>query len=223
MGISLELFFLSGEELRIPRLFPGSEARTFTPVLYHGRAVAGRGTLWTSTLLGLDGRGPSGRTARPARATSSVVTGRTMAALLLLFVLRTSRPLRGTLLSSTACPFANIAHGCNSKFARRAWRSSSAILPHRTPASAPTRPPKKFLPTSSGRLAGLRADAARIVATVPGLKYPAAWAGAGALQETSRGPRPSVSTTSRRSVNASQFKVPALDRAHRYPTDTDSE
>jgi formate--tetrahydrofolate ligase len=118
-------------------------------------------------------------------------------------------------------PFANIAHGCNSVVATRlALKLGDLCL---TEAGFGTDlGAEKFFDIKC-RLAGLRPDAAIIVATVRALKYhggvPVPELGKENVEALVRG----LDNLEAHVECIGQFKVPALIGLNRYPTDTDAE
>ena len=118
-------------------------------------------------------------------------------------------------------PFANIAHGCNSVVATRmALKLGDLCL---TEAGFATDlGAEKFFDIKC-RLAGLRPDAAMIVATVRALKYhggvPVPELGKENVEALVRG----LDNLEAHVECIRQFKVPALIGLNRYPTDTEAE
>jgi formate--tetrahydrofolate ligase len=118
-------------------------------------------------------------------------------------------------------PFANIAHGCNSVAATRlALKLGDICL---TEAGFATDlGAEKFFDIKC-RLAGLRPDAAMIVATVRALKYhggvPVPELGKENVEALVRG----LDNLEAHVEAIGQFKVPALIGLNRYPTDTEAE
>jgi formate--tetrahydrofolate ligase len=118
-------------------------------------------------------------------------------------------------------PFANIAHGCNSVVATRmALKLGDICL---TEAGFATDlGAEKFFDIKC-RLAGLRPDAAMIVATTRALKYhggvPLADVGKENLDALVRG----LDNLEAHVACVRQFKVPVLVGLNRYPTDTERE
>ena len=118
-------------------------------------------------------------------------------------------------------PFANIAHGCNSVIATRmALKLGDMCL---TEAGFGTDlGAEKFFDIKC-RLAGLRPDAAMIVASVRALKYhggmPIPELGKENVEALVRG----LDNLEAHVECIRQFKVPALIGLNRYPTDTEAE
>src|SRR5215475_13964622 len=118
-------------------------------------------------------------------------------------------------------PFANIAHGCNSVVATRmALKLGDICL---TEAGFATDlGAEKFFDIKC-RLAGLRPDAAIVVATVRALKYhggiPVPELGRENVEALVRG----LENLEAHVEAVQQFKVPLLIGLNRYPTDTEAE
>ena len=118
-------------------------------------------------------------------------------------------------------PFANIAHGCNSVVATRmALKLGDICL---TEAGFATDlGAEKFFDIKC-RLAGLRPDAAMVVATVRALKYhggiPVPELGRENVEALVRG----LDNLEAHVEAVRQFKVPLLIGLNRYPTDTEAE
>jgi len=118
-------------------------------------------------------------------------------------------------------PFANIAHGCNSVVATRmALKLGDICL---TEAGFATDlGAEKFFDIKC-RLAGLRPDAAMIVATARALKYhggvPLSELGKENVEALVRG----LDNLEAHVASVRQFKVPMLVGLNRYPTDTERE
>ena len=118
-------------------------------------------------------------------------------------------------------PFANIAHGCNSVIATRmALKLGDMCL---TEAGFATDlGAEKFFDIKC-RLAGLRPDAAMIVATVRALKYhggvPLSELGKENVEALVRG----LDNLEAHVECIRQFRVPAIIGLNRYPTDTEAE
>ena len=118
-------------------------------------------------------------------------------------------------------PFANIAHGCNSVVATRmALKLGEICL---TEAGFATDlGAEKFFDIKC-RLAGLRPDAAMVVATVRALKYhggiPVSELGKENVEALVRG----LDNLEAHVEAVRQFKVPLLIGLNRYPTDTEGE
>src|SRR5215813_13124912 len=118
-------------------------------------------------------------------------------------------------------PFANIAHGCNSVVATRlALKLGDICL---TEAGIATDlGAEKFFDIKC-RLAGLRPDAAMVVATVRALKYhggiPVPELGRENVEALVRG----LDNLEAHVEAVRQFKVPLLIGLNRYPTDTEAE
>ena len=118
-------------------------------------------------------------------------------------------------------PFANIAHGCNSVVATRmALKLGEICL---TEAGFATDlGAEKFFDIKC-RLAGLRPDAAMVVATVRALKYhggiPVSELGKENVEALVRG----LDNLEAHVEAVRQFKVPLLIGLNRYPTDTEAE
>src|SRR5499426_3410159 len=118
-------------------------------------------------------------------------------------------------------PFANIAHGCNSVVATRmALKLGEICL---TEAGFATDlGAEKFFDIKC-RFAGLRPDAAMIVATARALKYHGGVAIKDLGQEDVEAVRRGIDNLAAHVESVRQFKVPLLIGLNRYPTDTEAE
>jgi formate--tetrahydrofolate ligase len=118
-------------------------------------------------------------------------------------------------------PFGNIAHGCNSVVATRMALKLGDICLTET-GFATDLGAEKFFDIKC-RLAGLRPDAAMIVATARALKYhggvPVAELGKENVEALVRG----LDNLDAHVACVRQFKVPVLVGLNRYPTDTERE
>src|SRR4029434_2009786 len=118
-------------------------------------------------------------------------------------------------------PFANIAHGCNSVLATRLARKIVDLCLTEADFATDLGAEKFF--DIKCRLAGLRPDAAMIVATARALKYH----GGVPVRELDR-ENVAALTAGLDNLEAHveavrQFKVPVLIGLHRYPSDTERE
>ena len=118
-------------------------------------------------------------------------------------------------------PFANIAHGCNSVVATRmALKLGEICL---TEAGFATDlGAEKFFDIKC-RLAGLRPDAAMVVATVRALKYHGGVAIKDLGQENVAALSRGLDNLGAHVESIRRFKVPVLVGLNRYPTDTEAE
>jgi len=118
-------------------------------------------------------------------------------------------------------PFANIAHGCNSVVATRmALKLGEVCLTEAGFAS--DLGAEKFFDIKC-RLAGLRPDAAMIVATARALKYHGGVAIKDLGREDVEALRRGLDNLAAHVEAVRQFGVPALVGLNRYPTDTEAE
>ena len=100
------------------------------------------------------------------------------------------------------------------------WRSATSVSPR--PGSPSTSAREKFFDIKC-RLAGLKPDAAMIVATVRALKYHGGRAGAGAGPRERGRAHPGLDNLEAHVEAVRQFKVPVLVGLNRYPSDTERE
>ena len=119
-------------------------------------------------------------------------------------------------------PFANIAHGCNSVLATRTALALSDVVVTEAGFGADLGAEKFF--DLKCRLAGLRPDAAVVVATVKALKYHGGVAVADLQREDVAAVRAGGANLRRHLHNLREvFGVPAVVAINRFPHDTDAE
>jgi len=118
-------------------------------------------------------------------------------------------------------PFGNIAHGCNSVIATKAALSLADYVVTEAGFGADLGAEKFF--DIKCRQAGLRPDAAVIVATVRALKYNGGVARADLAGENVKAVHAGGVNLARHIENVRQFGVPAVVAINRFATDTEAE
>jgi formate--tetrahydrofolate ligase len=158
---------------------------------------------------------------RPVTADALGVTGAMAALLRDAIHPNLVQTMEGTPALVHGGPFANIAHGCNSVLATRlALKLGDICL---TEAGFATDlGAEKFFDIKC-RLAGLRPDAAMIVATVRALKYHGGVPGPELDRENVEALTSGLDNLEAHVEVVRQFKVPVLIGLNRYPSDTERE
>jgi len=118
-------------------------------------------------------------------------------------------------------PFGNLAHGCNSAIATKAALSLADYAVTEAGFGADLGAEKFF--DIKCRQAGLKPDAAVIVATVRALKYNGGVARADLAGENAAAVRAGGVNLARHIENVRQFGVPAVVAINRFASDSDSE
>ncbi|MDR2087777.1 MAG: formate--tetrahydrofolate ligase [Clostridiales Family XIII bacterium] len=118
-------------------------------------------------------------------------------------------------------PFANIAHGCNSVLATKLALKLSDYVVTEAGFGADLGAEKFF--DIKCRFAGLKPDAAVIVATVRALKLNGGLHGEDLAREDTGALERGFANLERHLENISKFGVPAVVAVNRFPTDTEAE
>lgn len=157
----------------------------------------------------------------PVRAGELKVTGALLALLKDAMQPNLMQTLEHTPVLVHGGPFANIAHGCNSVRATKAARKLGEIVVTEAGFGADLGA-EKFMDIKC-RMAGLKPDAAVIVATVQALKYNGGVPKAELKEENLEALQKGLVNLGKHIENLQQFGVPAVVAINAFATDTEAE